>query len=125
MTSMHKTGGERERETDESQPLLRGKDQVSPGGQRAQRGDPLHMIQQLAVNITKPRRRGRGFQESPELKQLRKQAVRAEPGGERRASWKLERQQQIREQREWKKEAMKRVAEQDWNIKKVCGRDLT
>ena len=82
-------------------------------------GDPLHMIQQLAVNITKPRRRGRGFQESPELKQLRKQAVRAEPGGERRASWKLERQQQIREQREWKKEAMKRVAEQDWNIKKV------
>ena len=82
-------------------------------------GDPLHKIQQLAVNITQPRRRGRGFQESPELKQLRKKAIREEPGGDRRAYWKSVRKQQLREQREWKKEAMKRVAEQDWNIKKV------
>ena len=46
-------------------------------------GDPLHQIQQLA-NLTKTRRRGQGFRESSELKQLRRQALQECPGGGRR-----------------------------------------
>ena len=82
-------------------------------------GDPLQQIQKLAVSITETRRRGQGFKESSQLKQLRQHALREQPGGERRNLWKAVRKLQLQEQRAWKKRAMHKIAEQDWNVKKV------
>ena len=82
-------------------------------------GDPVHQIQQLAVNLTETRRRGQGFRESSQLKQLRRQALQEHPGGGRRDLWKAVRKLQIQEQRSWKKRSMQKIAEQDWNVKKV------
>ena len=82
-------------------------------------GDPLQQIQKLAVNLTETRRRGQGFKESNQLKQLRRDALQEQPGGERRNLWKSVRKLQLQEQRAWKKLAMRKIAEQDWNVKKV------
>ena len=82
-------------------------------------GDPLHQIQQLAVKITESRRRGKGFVESAELKQLRRRALHTPPGGERRELWKSARKLQQKEQKLWRKTAVRKVAEQDWSVKKV------
>ncbi|CAE6934847.1 unnamed protein product [Symbiodinium sp. CCMP2592] len=82
-------------------------------------GDPVLLIQKVAVAITKPGKHKEPFKESTDLKKLRRQALHAEPGGERRRLWKDARKMYQREHRQWRLLAMQRVAELDWGMKKA------
>ncbi|CAE7807571.1 unnamed protein product [Symbiodinium sp. CCMP2592] len=82
-------------------------------------GDPVHQLQQVAVAITKPGKDKKPFRESDELRQLRRAALLAEPGVERRRLWKQARKLHQSEHKLWRHLAMKKVAELDWGMKKA------
>ncbi|CAE7235511.1 unnamed protein product [Symbiodinium sp. CCMP2592] len=82
-------------------------------------GDPVMQIQQVAVAISKPGKNKQPFEESAALREMRRQALQAPPGEDRRRLWKLARRVHKQEHRRWQQLAMQKVAELDWGMKKA------
>ncbi|CAE7726322.1 kif1 [Symbiodinium sp. CCMP2592] len=82
-------------------------------------GDPVTQIQEVAVAISKPGKNKLPFKESDALRALRRQALHAVPGEDRRRLWKTARKMHQSEHRKWQQLAMQRVAELDWGMKKA------
>ncbi|CAE7244978.1 unnamed protein product [Symbiodinium sp. CCMP2592] len=72
-------------------------------------GDPVTQIQRVAVAISKPGKHKQPFEESPALREVRRQALQAPPGEERRRLWKLARKTRKQEHRQWQQLAMQKA----------------
>ena len=86
-------------------------------------GDPLTMIADVSVAITKPGRGTHGFRESLALRSLRQAIVRMIPGAEQRAQWKLVLKLRRKEHGEWKQEMLAKAGRGFWRSTKVVDRD--
>ena len=78
------------------------------------RGDPQQAIQQMANDITQPRRNYRAFRESREIKQLRVQAKQARDGQQARILWKQTWRLRAKEKEAWQRELLTAVLAKDW-----------
>ena len=108
-------GGKRTRgPTPWSPRRLKEEDKVEEALTRPWGGHPELAIANVAKDITIPGKAKMSFEESQELKQLRREARRQPPGGERRKQWKDVYRLQKKERRQWQRDLQEQAVQGNW-----------
>ena len=96
---------------------LRGQEEVQKMMQQGTKwkGDNLRSLQQVARNITEPKKSPFRYQESKEIKQLRRRAMQQRHTPEARALWKEVWKKKKLHKAEWEREILQEVLRNNWH----------
>ena len=85
--------------------------------------DPIQELRDVAVHVTKPGRRTEAYRESPDVRKLRREALRLAPGDDRKQLWKAMQKQRRSERKRWLHNKLDLAGSGFWQAKKAADSD--